>query len=244
MSAQAVLRVVHLYPEHLNIYADRGNMMVLAERCRRRGVDFDLISCGLGDALAEADMYYLGGGQDRDQALVAGDLARRADDLRAAADGGALVLGVCGGYQMLGHRYVGQDGGELPGVGLVDLHTEAGPDRLIGNIAVECELDGERRLVVGFENHAGRTWLGAGVQPLGRVVHGHGNNGADGGEGVLAGNVIGTYVHGPLLPKNPELADWLIVCALRRRMGEVMLAPLDDTLAHEAHRVALETAGG
>jgi lipid II isoglutaminyl synthase (glutamine-hydrolysing) len=244
MNAQPVLRVVHLYPEHLNIYADRGNMMVLAERCRRRGVGFELIGCGLGDALAEADLYYLCGGQDRDQALVAGDLARRADTLRAAVESGALVLGVCGGYQMLGHRYVGQGGGELPGVGLVDLHTEAGLDRLIGNIAVECELDGARRLVVGFENHAGRTWLGAGVRALGRVVSGHGNNGRDGGEGVLDGNVIGTYVHGPLLPKNPELADWLIARALRRRMGEVTLAPLDDTLAHEAHRVALEVAGG
>jgi lipid II isoglutaminyl synthase (glutamine-hydrolysing) len=242
MSTAAVLRVVHLYPEHLNIYADRGNMMVLAARCRRRGVGFDLIGCGLGDPLADADLYYLGGGQDRDQALVAGDLTRRADDLRSAVDGGSLVLGVCGGYQMLGHGYVGQDGGLLPGVGLVDLTTEAGPDRLIGNIAVECDLDGASRLVVGFENHAGRTWLGDGVRPLGRVVHGHGNNGRDGGEGVMHGNVIGTYVHGPLLPKNPELADWLIARALRRQLGDVTLEPLDDTLAHEAHRVAVEAA--
>ncbi len=243
MSTPVVLRVVHLYPEHLNIYADRGNMMVLEARCRRRGVAFDLIGCGLGDALAQADLYYLGGGQDRDQALVAGDLARRADDLRAAVDGGSLVLGVCGGYQMLGHGYIGQAGDELPGVGLVDLTTEAGPDRMIGNIAVECDLDGESRLVVGFENHAGRTWLGPGVQPFGRVVHGHGNNGQDGGEGVLDGNVIGTYVHGPLLPKNPELADWLIARALRRQLGEVSLEPLDDSLAREARRVALDAAG-
>ena len=239
MSGQGALRVAHLYPEHLNIYADRGNMMVLQRRCAARGVGFELVGCGIGDALPSADLYYLGGGQDRDQALVADDLVRRADGLRSAVDAGAVVLGVCGGYQMLGSSYRGQHGEQIPGVGLVDLVTEAGPTRMIGNIAVECDLEGRSQVVVGFENHAGRTWLGPGVQPLGRVVHGNGNNGQDGGEGVLAGNVIGTYIHGPLLPKNPELADWLIGRALARRVGPVELEPLDDRLAHEAHRVAL-----
>jgi lipid II isoglutaminyl synthase (glutamine-hydrolysing) len=239
-----VLRVAHLYPEHLNIYADRGNMMVLEHRCAARGIGFALTGCGLGDPLPDADLYYLGGGQDRDQALVAGDLAARAGDLRAAVDGGAAVLAVCGGFQMLGSVYRGHHGGDIPGTGLVDLVTEAGTTRMIGNIAIECALDGARRVVVGFENHAGRTRLGPGVQPLGRVLRGHGNNGEDGTEGVLDGRIVGTYIHGPLLPKNPELADWIIRRALEARVGDVELPPLDDALAHEAHRVALAAAGG
>jgi len=149
------------------------------------------------------------------------------------------VLGVCGGYQMLGHRYLAQDGREIPGVGLVDLETTAGDSRMIGNISIRCQLDGQELVVVGFENHAGRTHLGAGVQPLGEVLHGHGNNGRDGGEGVLAGGVVGTYIHGPLLPKNPAFADWLVRRALAARTGDVELEPLEDGLADEARRVAL-----
>jgi len=213
--------------------------MVLRDRCLRRGIGFELIPCGPGDGTPRADLYYLGGGQDRDQSLVAADLLRRAGELRAAADSGSLVLGVCGGYQMLGHRYLARDGREIPGVGLVDLETSAGESRMIGNISIRCELDGQELVVVGFENHAGRTRLGPGVQPLGRVLHGNGNNGRDGGEGVLAGGVIGTYIHGPLLPKNPALADWLIRRALAARDGEVELEPLDDGLAEQARRVAL-----
>jgi lipid II isoglutaminyl synthase (glutamine-hydrolysing) len=233
------LRVCHLYPEHLNIYADRGNIAVLRYRCERRGIAFAVDGCGPGDALPEADLYYLGGGQDRDQVAIAGDLVARAADLRAAVAGGAAVLAVCGGYQLLGHGYRGHAGDDMPGTGLVDLVTEAGPSRMIGNIAIRCELDrGDPRTVVGFENHAGRTHLGAGVEPLGRVLHGHGNNGSDGGEGVRAGRVLGTYIHGPLLPKNPWLADWLVRASLERRHGTVALDPLDDALEREAHRVA------
>jgi lipid II isoglutaminyl synthase (glutamine-hydrolysing) len=235
----SALVVAHLYPEHLNIYADRGNMMVLRERCLRRGIGFELIPCGPGDGTPLADLYYLGGGQDRDQSLVAGDLLRRAGELRAAADAGALVLGVCGGYQMLGHRYLAQDGREIAGVGLVDLETIAGETRMIGNISIRCQLDGRELVLVGFENHAGRTQLGPDVQPLGQVLHGNGNNGRDGGEGVLAGAVVGTYIHGPLLPKNPGFADWLIGRALAARTGAVELEPLDDRLAEQARRVAL-----
>jgi lipid II isoglutaminyl synthase (glutamine-hydrolysing) len=233
------LVVAHLYPEHLNIYADRGNMMVLRDRCLRRGIGFELVACGPGDGTPLADLYYLGGGQDRDQSLVAGDLLRRAGELRAAADAGALVLGVCGGYQMLGHRYLAQDGREIAGIGLVDLETIAGEGRMIGNISIRCQLDGNELVLVGFENHAGRTHLGPEVQPLGQVLHGHGNNGRDGGEGVLAGPVIGTYIHGPLLPKNPAFADWLIRRALAARAGAVELEPLDDALAERARRAAL-----
>ena len=233
------LRICHLYPEHLNIYADRGNIAVLRYRCERRGIGFAVAGSGPGDPLPEADLYYLGGGQDRDQVAVAGDLVGKADDLRAAVDGGAAVLAVCGGYQLLGHGYRGHAGDDMPGTGLVDLVTEAGPSRMIGNITIRCELDaGDPHTIVGFENHAGRTRLGAGVEPLGRVLHGNGNNGSDGGEGVRAGRVIGTYIHGPLLPKNPWLADWLIQASLARRHGAVALDALDDALEIEAHRVA------
>ena len=237
------LRVCHLYPEHLNIYADRGNIAVLRARCEWRGIGFAVDGCGPGDPLPEADLYYVGGGQDRDQLLVEDDLVGRADGLRAAIDDGAWMVAVCGGYQMLGHYYRGHQGDEIRGTGLVDLVTEAGPTRMIGNISIDCELrPGEPMTVVGFENHAGRTRLGEGVRPLGRVLHGHGNNGRDGGEGVHTGRTIGTYIHGPLLPKNPALADHLIGAALERRHGTVALEPLDDRLEGMAHDVAVAIA--
>jgi len=237
------LRVCHLYPEHLNIYADRGNIAVLRARCEWRGIGFAVDGCGPGDPLPEADLYYVGGGQDRDQLLVEDDLVGRADGLRAAIDDGAWMVAVCGGYQMLGHYYRGHQGDEIRGTGLVDLVTEAGPTRMIGNISIDCELrPGEPMTVVGFENHAGRTRLGEGVRPLGRVLHGHGNNGRDGGEGVHTGRIIGTYIHGPLLPKNPALADHLIGAALERRHGIVALEPLDDRLEGMAHDVAVAIA--
>ena len=237
------LRVCHLYPENLNIYADRGNIAVMRARCEWRGIGFEAIGCGPGDVLPDADLYYVGGGQDRDQLLVAADLVGRAAALESAIGSGAWLLAVCGGYQMLGHYYRGHRGDEMRGTGLVDLVTEAGQTRMIGNIAIDCELrPGEPMTVVGFENHAGRTRLGEGVRPLGRVLHGHGNNGRDGGEGVLAGRIVGTYIHGPLLPKNPALADVLIAEALRRRNGVVELEPLDDRLEHSAHRVAVAIA--
>jgi hypothetical protein len=239
------LRVCHLYPEHLNIYADRGNIAVLRARCEWRGIAFEAVGCGLGDGLPDADLYYVGGGQDRDQLLVADDLVGRTAGLRSAIDGGAWLLAVCGGYQMLGHYYRGHLGDEMRGTGLVDLVTEAGDTRMIGNITIDCEpRAGEPMTVVGFENHAGRTRLGEGVRPLGRVLQGHGNNGRDGGEGVLCGRIVGTYIHGPLLPKNPALADVLIAEALRRRSGEVALEPLDDRLEHSAHDVAVAIAAG
>jgi lipid II isoglutaminyl synthase (glutamine-hydrolysing) len=239
------LRVCHLYPEHLNIYADRGNIAVLRARCRWRGIGFAAIACGPGDPLPDADLYYVGGGQDRDQLLIEDDLVGRAANLRAAVDDGAWMLAVCGGYQMLGHYYRGHQGDEMRGTGLVDLVTEAGPTRMIGNISIDCELrPGQPLTVVGFENHAGRTRLGEGVRPLGRVLHGHGNNGRDGGEGVHAGRIVGTYIHGPLLPKNPALADLLIAEALGRRHGTVALEPLDDRLEGMAHDAALAIAAG
>ena len=238
------ITIGHLYPEHLNIYADRGNIAVLDRRCAWRGIPFEVVAVDVGDPLPRADLYYLGGGQDRDQMLIAGDLVRHAADLASAVADGAGVLAVCGGYQLLGHSYRGHQGAEMAGIGLVDLATEAGSTRMIGNIVLECELDaGDRRRLVGFENHAGRTTLGAGLTPLGRVLSGHGNNGSDGGEGVHAGGIIGTYVHGPLLPKNPWLADWLIRRALAGGGSGEPLEPLDDALELEAGRVAQAIAG-
>jgi hypothetical protein len=242
--AEATLRVCALYPDLMNIYADRGNLLLLQRRCEWRGIDFTVTATGLGDELdpAAADLYYIGGGQDRDQRLCALDLASvKREALHDVAARGGVILAVCGGYQLLGHRY--QLGDEsLPGVGLVDLETvrSDGP-RLIGNVAIEVELEpGRPRVLAGFENHGGRTHLGAGSQPLGRVVKGHGNNGRDGYEGVRQGNVIGTYLHGPLLPKNAWFADWLIATALGRQEP---LAPLDDALEQAAHADARRAAG-
>jgi lipid II isoglutaminyl synthase (glutamine-hydrolysing) len=241
------LRVCALYPDLMNIYADRGNLLVLERRCRWRGIDFSVTASGLGERLDPdgADLYYLGGGQDRDQKLCALDLAEvKRDALHAAAARGAVILAVCGGYQLLGHSYqLGEE--TLPGVGLVDLETvRADGPRLIGNVAIEVELDpGVRRVLAGFENHGGRTRLGPDTNALGRVLKGHGNNGQDGHEGVRHGNVIGTYLHGPLLPKNAWFADWLIETALRRREPVVPLEPLDDQLETEAHADARRAAG-
>ena len=240
----AELRVCALYPDLMNIYADRGNLLVLERRCRWRGIGFEVQASGLGEALDPdgADLYYMGGGQDRDQQLCALDLAEvKRDALHEAAARGAVILGVCGGYQLLGHSY--QLGDEiLPGTGLVDLVTvrSDGP-RLIGNVAIEVELDPNvRRVLAGFENHGGRTHLGPNADPLGRVLKGHGNNGTDGREGVRRGNVIGTYLHGPLLPKNAWFADWLIETALSL---EQPLDELDDTLEADAHADARRAAG-
>jgi lipid II isoglutaminyl synthase (glutamine-hydrolysing) len=238
------LRVCALYPDLMNIYADRGNLILLERRAQWRGIEFELLSSGLGERLDPdaADIYYIGGGQDRDQKLCAHDLAElKRDDIHAAAARGAVVLAVCGGYQLLGSSY--QLGDEtLPGVGLVDLRTaRADGPRLIGNVAIEVELDdGVRRVLAGFENHGGRTYLGGDAQPLGRVLKGYGNNGEDGLEGVRAGNVIGTYLHGPLLPKNAWFADWLIGTALA---ASSPLAPLPDALEQAAHTEARRAAG-
>jgi hypothetical protein len=235
------LRVCALYPELMNIYADRGNIAVLRARCEWRGLGFELAGSTLREPLDPDahDLFYMGGGQDRDQVAVAHDMVEtKRDALHAAADRDAVVLAVCGGYQLLGTAYeLGDD--ELPGVGLVDLRTvrEEGP-RLIGNCAIETDLGSGPQVIAGFENHGGRTYLGEDERPLGRVLEGHGNNGRDGFEGVHRQNVIGTYLHGPLLPKNVWLADRLIELALG-----VVLEPLDDELELAAHESARRAAG-
>ncbi len=233
------IRVAHLYPGQLNIYADRGNIAVLAARAAVRGHELEVRGIGAGDPLeaSAADLVYIGGGQDRDQELVAPDLARKAAALAEAAAGGAVVLGVCGGYQLLGRSYRGRDGAELPGTGLLPLVTIAGERRMIGDVLVECEWAGER--LAGFENHGGRTLLDPGATPLGRVVSGFGNDGESGFEGAREGRVYGTYLHGPLLPRNPWFADLLLAQALEHRAGHpVELEPLADGLEREAYRVS------
>jgi hypothetical protein len=241
------LRVCALYPEQMNIYADRGNILFLQRRCEWRGIGFSYSSAGPGERVdaGAADLFYVGGGQDRDQAMVAADMvASKREDLAAAVESGAVLLAVCGGYQLLGHSY--QLGTEkLPGLGLVDLETvrKDGP-RLIGNVAIEVDLGPGPRVLAGFENHGGRTHLGPGVPAIGRVLAGHGNNGVDRLEGVRRHNLIGTYLHGPLLPKNAWLADHLIALALGRRYGaRPVLEPLPDALEAAAHASARAAAG-
>jgi CobQ-like glutamine amidotransferase family enzyme len=227
------IRVGHLYPEYLNIYADRGNIAVLAGRAAARGHELEVVGIGLREPIpAGIDLFYVGGGQDREQELVAPDLASRADELRDAAERGAAFLAVCGGYQLLGRSYRDLSGNELPGVGLLPLHTVAGKRRMIGDVLLECDWAGET--LAGFENHAGRTILDPGAEPLGRVVAGFGNDGASGYEGCRFGRIYGTYLHGPLLPRNPWLADRLLTEAL----GGIELEPLPDELERTAHDVS------
>ena len=237
------LRVLSLYPEQMNIYADRGNILFLQRRCEWRGIGFSHAGAGPGDPVDPGahDLFYVGGGQDRDQRMVAADMvASKREALAAAVEDGATLLAVCGGYQLLGHSYqLGKE--KLPGLGLADLETvrEPGP-RLIGNVAIEADLGAGPRLLAGFENHGGRTHLGPGAEPLGRVLEGNGNNGRDGLEGVRRANLIGTYLHGPLLPKNAWFADWLVQTALGL---DTPLEALDDRLEDAAHAGARRAAG-
>ncbi len=237
--------VGHLYPDYLNIYADRGNIAVLTRRAALRGHVVTVVPIGPGEPTPPADLYYVGGGQDREQAMIAPDLAARAPRLEEELAAGAALLAVCGGYQLLGHAYVGRDGQPMPGAGIFPLETVAGTRRLIGDILLDCELgDGLRVPVAGFENHVGRTVLDPGATPLGRVVSGFGNDGTSGHEGCRVGRAIGTYLHGPLLPRNPELADWILAQALAHAGGTPPspLPPLADELERAAHAVAAERA--
>ena len=240
------LRLLSLYPDQMNIYADRGNIIFFQQRCAWRGIEFEVTRCGTGERFdpADFDLIYMGGGQDRDQQNVAADLvSTKKESLQAAIDDDAVVLAVCGGYQLLGSSYQ-LDSEEIEGLGLVDLRTVRDPGpRLIGPVAIEVDLDGATRTVAGFENHGGRTHLGPGTRPFGKVISGHGNNGKDGFEGVHERNLFGTYLHGPLLPKNAWLADHFIRLALEHHHGPgVELEPLDDSFEAAAHESALQAA--
>jgi CobQ-like glutamine amidotransferase family enzyme len=237
----------HLYPDYLNIYADRGNIAVLSQRSAWRGHELEVVPLSVGDTIDRRahDLLYVGGGQDREQALVARELAAKAESVLNAAAEGVAVLAVCGGYQLLGRFYRFANGEELPGVGLFPLHTIAGERRMIGDILLDCELEpGKRQTLAGFENHAGRTHLDEGAQPLGRVVSGFGNDGTSGFEGCRVGRAIGTYLHGPLLPRNPWLADWLLAQAIAHRTGSDPpdLEYLPDELERQAHAVSARRA--
>jgi CobQ-like glutamine amidotransferase family enzyme len=243
-SVAVKIRVAHLYPDYLNIYADRGNIAVLARRAAWRGHALEVAAVSVGDSFRPGghDLVYVGGGQDREQALVATDLADKGELLREAVDGGAAVLAVCGGYQLLGRSYRDRDGLELPGVGLFPLETFAGERRMIGDVLLECSWAG--RTLAGFENHAGRTILDNGAEPFGRVVSGFGNDGASSFEGCRVARAVGTYLHGPLLPRNPWFADWVLAQALAHAGGGAPpeLAPLPDDLERDAHEVAARRA--
>jgi lipid II isoglutaminyl synthase (glutamine-hydrolysing) len=246
-----IIRVGHLYPDYLNIYADRGNIAVFARRASTRGLELEVNAIGLGEDVrpGDYDLYYVGGGQDREQALIAADLAAKGAALREAVAGGAAALAVCGGYQLFGRFYRDRYGGDLPGAGVFPLETYAGERRMIGDVLLECSFTGEQRTVAGFENHAGRTILDEGAEPLGRVIAGFGNDGQSGFEGCRVGRAVGTYLHGPLLPRNPWLADWLLAQAAAHRAGgqPPVFEPLDDELEAAAHAVSAgraRTRGG
>jgi CobQ-like glutamine amidotransferase family enzyme len=236
------IRVGHLYPDYLNIYADRGNIAVFSARARARGHELDVRAIGMGDSVpvGEIDLFYVGGGQDREQELVANDLAAKSGPLREAVEEGAVFLAVCGGYQLLGRFYRDVAGVELPGIGLLPLHTVAGERRMIGDVLLDCAWAGES--LAGFENHAGRTILDDDAEPLGRVVSGFGNDGASGFEGCRYKRAYGTYLHGPLLPRNPWFADRLLEEALAHAGVEERFAPLPDELEREAHVVSAARA--
>jgi CobQ-like glutamine amidotransferase family enzyme len=251
-AAHLTLRLAHLYPDHMNIYGDRGNILTLRQRCAWRAIElqYEPIGAGADVDWNANDIAFFGGWQDSGHALIAEDFVQRQGPrLRAAIDDGLVMLSICGGYQLLGHYFLTHTGERLPGIGAMDVHTVGGVERLIGNIVVEAQLADPAGVagengganssvrLVGFENHSGRTYLGSGVRPLGRVLVGHGNNGEDGSEGAVYRNSIGCYMHGSLLPKNPQLADYLIGLALRRRYGATAaLRPLDDHLELAAQR--------
>ncbi|MGI8691271.1 MAG: type 1 glutamine amidotransferase [Thermomicrobiales bacterium] len=232
------LRITWLYPRLMNIYGDRGNVRTLEQRCIWRGIAAEVVRVSAGDHLTagDTDLYFFGGGQDREQMTVAADLhGPTGDVIKQDMADDAVALTVCGGYQLFGHYYRPYETEDLPGIGVFDAWSDAGPDRFIGNVLSETDWG----TLVGFENHSGRTFLGEGTRPFGRVVVGHGNNGQDGTEGAVTRNAFGCYLHGSLLPKNPVFADHLISLALRRKYGpDATLPPLDDHVERDAHAAA------
>lgn len=237
------VNICHLYPDLMNLYGDRGNVIALYRRCLWHGLEARVHPVTTGEVVdfTGYDLIFIGGGQDREQRLICRDLQEvKGSSLAEAVEAGVTLLSICGGYQLLGEYYRTASGEVLPGLGILDARTEAGRRRMIGNVVVESDLlPGRKRTIVGFENHSGRTYLGPRVRPLGRVLSGFGNNGQDGLEGAVYRNVIGTYLHGSLLPKNPWLTDYLLERALERRYGPVTLSPLDDSIEERAHRAAL-----
>lgn len=239
-----MINVCHLYPDLLNLYGDRGNVIAFQRRCLWRNIPVNIINKSLDDNMDfnKFDFVFLGGGSDREQNLIAADLMKRRDEFRDAVESGLVVLAICGGYQLLGRYYLTGDGRHIPGLDILDLYTRAGDTRLVGNVVIEMDQDGHSVKVVGFENHSGQTSLGK-IQPLGKVLYGKGNNGRDGLEGARYKNVFCSYLHGPLLPKNARLTDYLIRLALKRRGIDRVLKPLDDVFEERARAALLGRLG-
>jgi len=241
----ARITIGYLYPELMNIYGDHGNVTAIVKRCAWRGIRADVVELEPGVMVepGACDLFFIGGGQDREQALVCRDLAGvKGEAIRREIENGAAALAICGGYQLFGRFYRPFDGEELPGINVFDAHTVAGNRRMIGNVVVDSHLGGAHGTVVGFENHSGLTYLGEGCSPLGRVTVGCGNNGGDGTEGAVSGGAVGTYLHGSLLPKNPRVADFLIEKALAHAGFPADIPPLDDELETRAHSEAVARA--
>jgi CobQ-like glutamine amidotransferase family enzyme len=237
------LKLAYFYPALMNLYGDRGNVQTLLQRCRWRGIDLSVTEISIGDSssLTDFDLAFFGGGQDKEQFKIGEDLIKsKAINLNSAVNDGLVMLAVCGGFQLLGEYYRPIQGPILQGISLMDIHTEGGALRMIGNIIIQPRVEiGGNMALVGFENHSGRTYLGPGCRALGGVVHGYGNNGEDGTEGARYRNCFGTYLHGPLLPKNPMFADYLISLALQRKYGQADLQPLDDMLENQTREYVI-----
>ena len=239
------IKIGYLYPDLMNIYGDHGNVLTLVRRCEWRGIPVEVVPMNIGDHIArgEYDIFFMGGGQDREQVMVCRDLQEtKGDDIKREIDEGAAALVICGGYQLFGNFNRPFEGDELPGINVFDAHTVAGKKRCIGNVVAKSALGGKTGTVVGFENHSGKTYLGDGCAPLGTVTVGYGNNGEDKTEGAVYRGAIGTYLHGSLLPKNPSVADFLIEKALQRRGSDLPLASLDDSVELAAHAAAVKRA--
>jgi CobQ-like glutamine amidotransferase family enzyme len=239
------IRIGYLYPDLMNIYGDHGNVLTLLKRCQWRGIAVEVAVLNPGDRIVRGDydIFFMGGGQDREQVMVCQDLQDvKGDDIKREIEEGAAALVICGGYQLFGKFYRPFEGEELPGINIFDAYTVAGKKRCIGNVVAKSALGGRTGTIVGFENHSGKTYLGDGCAPLGKVTAGYGNNGEDKTEGAVYMGAIGTYLHGSLLPKNPGVADFLIEKAIARRGGEMTLEALDDSLEGAAHAAAVKRA--
>ena len=237
------LKICHLYPEVLNLYGDRGNIICMQRRLADRGIESTVTALKIGDRadLTAFDLFFIGGGQDFEQEVLLQDLnSGKAQELRAAVEDGKTFLCICGGYQMLGHYYETYEGVRCEFLGAVDFYTKGSKVRMIDNYAFQLSEDLGGGTVIGFENHSGKTYLGEGIRPLGKILKGSGNNGEDKTEGVHYKNVFGTYSHGPVLPKNPELCDQILLSALVRKYGSARLEPLEDRLEKAAHDTVLE----
>lgn len=237
------LKICHLYPDVLNLYGDQGNIICLRHRLEARGISAEITGLNIGDKadLTQFDLFFIGGGQDFEQEVLLNDLATgKAADIRSAVDDDKVFLTICGGYQMMGSHYITHDGVQCEFIGAMDIHTVGKPDRMVGNVMFTCSEENGGSTVVGFENHSGRTYLGEKASPLGHVVCGYGNNGEDTTEGARYKNALGSYLHGPILPKNPEFADLILKTALQRRYGDASLAELEDKFERTAHNYMLE----